>query len=304
MFSVIIPLYNKAETVERAIRSVLAQTEQNFELIVVDDGSKDNGAELVQKFSDPRIRLIQQPNGGVSAARNTGIAAATNEYITFLDADDEYLPDFLATIRDLIRDFPQAEIWGTDYWKIFPDGEKKQPVIRGLNKNHRGMISDYFFVAAQSDPIFCSISICIRKKALQKVGCFPLGIKSGEDLLTWARICAHGPAAYTAVPLANYYQEEIANYRPTRVPQKGNFVGKELINLLQKYRSRSLRKYIVLWQKNRISCFTRLNMRKEALGDCLKSLQYWPFEKKIYFYIFLNLMPQIVVHFIMTRSKQ
>jgi len=299
MFSVVIPLYNKADTIERAIRSVLAQTEQNVELIVVDDGSTDNGSERVRAFCDPRIHLIRQPNGGVSAARNTGINAAKYEYITFLDADDEYLPDFLKTMKELIQDFPQAGIWGTNYWYVYPDGSKKLPIIRGLSSDFRGVIPDYFAIAAKSAPIYCSISVCIRKTILQEIGGFPLGITSGEDLLTWARICAKYPAAYMNTSYAKYFLGETAGYLPTRVPQERNYVGTELVILLKKYRNKSLRKYIAFWQKNRISCFTRLNMRKEALLDCLKAMRHCSFEWKIYFYLCLNLIPYSITNLLL-----
>jgi len=89
---IVIPLYNKAACVGRAIRSILNQTMTDWSLIVVDDGSTDNGPDVVRTFNDPRIRLIQQQNAGPGAARNRGIAEATSEYIAFLDADDEWLP--------------------------------------------------------------------------------------------------------------------------------------------------------------------------------------------------------------------
>ena len=88
MISVVIPLYNKEKYIKRAIESVLNQTFQKFEIIVVNDGSTDKSAEIVQNIKDPRIRLINQKNAGVSAARNRGIQEAKYEYIAFLDADD------------------------------------------------------------------------------------------------------------------------------------------------------------------------------------------------------------------------
>src|SRR5947209_3795753 len=93
--SVIIPLYNKAPYVRRTLDSVRAQTFADYEVIVVDDGSTDGGAAVVEGFGDPRFRLIAQPNAGPGAARNRGLAEAGGEFVAFLDADDEWLPTFL-----------------------------------------------------------------------------------------------------------------------------------------------------------------------------------------------------------------
>ena len=101
--SVIIPLFNKAQYVTRAIDSVFAQTYQDFEIVVVDDGSTDGGPELVQKYRDPRLRLVRQPNQGPGAARNCGIQETTAPYLAFLDADDEWLPDFLSRYLETLR---------------------------------------------------------------------------------------------------------------------------------------------------------------------------------------------------------
>lgn len=100
---IIIPLYNKAATVARAVRSVQAQTLTDWHLIVVDDGSTDNSAEIIAGFKDGRIELVRQENRGPGAARNTGIARAASEYVAFLDADDELLPEYLANAVTAVR---------------------------------------------------------------------------------------------------------------------------------------------------------------------------------------------------------
>jgi glycosyltransferase involved in cell wall biosynthesis len=102
LFSVIIPVYNRANVVGEAIRSVLAQTEQDFEIIVVDDGSRDDPRRYVEKFGDPRIRFHAQENRGGGAARNAGIDLAQGRYVAFLDSDDHYLPTHLETMRRLL----------------------------------------------------------------------------------------------------------------------------------------------------------------------------------------------------------
>jgi glycosyltransferase involved in cell wall biosynthesis len=102
-FSVVIPVYNRADVLDGAIRSVLAQTEQDFEIVVVDDGSKDDPSRVVESFGDPRIRFHRQANRGGGAARNAGIDLARGRFTAFLDSDDIYLPDHLATMRGLLE---------------------------------------------------------------------------------------------------------------------------------------------------------------------------------------------------------
>ena len=299
-FSVIIPLYNKAETIGRAIRSVLNQKYSDFELIVVDDGSTDHGADIVRGFHDPRIRLIQQENGGVSKARNTGIEAAKYDYLTFLDADDEYLPLFLYTIYSLILRYPNSSMFACSYWFQFLDGTNKPLIIKGVQKGFVGPLNNYFDIAIFSAPPLWTGAVCIKKKALQKEGGFPLGVTSGEDLLTWVKIYIHHSLIYENIPMAIYHLDAAGEYLPTRIPQKDDLVGKELLRLFQEEPTSGLKKYIAFWHKNRASCFLRLTMRTACLKECIKVLKYYPGYKKIYLYIFLALLPQFLTRKVFT----
>ena len=111
MVSVVIPLYNKADTITRAIQSVLKQTISEWELIVVDNGSTDDGGRHVEAIKDSRIRLIRQENKGVSMARNRGVEEATCDYIAFLDADDEWKPLFLEQSLSLQKEYPECDLY-------------------------------------------------------------------------------------------------------------------------------------------------------------------------------------------------
>ena len=115
MISIVIPLFNKASHIKDTIESVLAQSYQNFELIIVNDGSTDNGPKIVREIKEPRILVIDQANAGVSAARNRGIDAAKGDLIAFLDADDLWNPDFLSAIMRLYQRFPWAGLYATAY---------------------------------------------------------------------------------------------------------------------------------------------------------------------------------------------
>lgn len=110
LISVIIPLYNKESSIAQTLQSVFSQDYSDFEIVVVDDGSTDNSVEIVEAMNDPRIRLIKQENGGPSKARNTGVKNAKGEWILFLDADDEMLPNALETFKNIINAHKDIDI--------------------------------------------------------------------------------------------------------------------------------------------------------------------------------------------------
>ena len=114
-FSVVIPVYNRAAELRLAIQSVRAQTCQDFEIVVVDDGSRDNPQEVIESFRDPRIHFIRQPNAGGGAARNRGIDETRGRFVAFLDSDDVYLPHHLASMHALLKDTQDiagyARVW-------------------------------------------------------------------------------------------------------------------------------------------------------------------------------------------------
>ena len=115
MFSIVIPLYNKENLIEYSIRSILSQTFQDFEIIVVNDGSTDNSVSIAESVMDSRIRIINQTNAGVSAARNRGIKEARYNLIAFMDADDEWKPDYLDTQYRLIQKYPECSVFACNY---------------------------------------------------------------------------------------------------------------------------------------------------------------------------------------------
>ena len=209
MFSVVIPLFNKASFVGRAIDSVLGQTVTEFELLVVDDGSTDGGSRVVERFHDPRLRLLRQENAGVSAARNRGIEAALGRWITFLDADDEWNIDFLETILRLTNRFSEAGLCATAYSIVTPDGRSRSPKFRGIPKSGwEGIIDDYFRCAAFSEPPVCSSAVAIRREVFADVGGFAPGKRMGEDLDMWGRIALKYPVAFSS-RIGSIYHKDI-----------------------------------------------------------------------------------------------
>ena len=305
MISVIIPLYNKAGSIAQALDSVLAQEYQDFEIVVVDDGSTDGGASVVENYDDARIRLVRQENAGVSAARNRGIAEARGEHVAFLDADDEWMPGFLSEIVALQREFPQCRAQATAYVNnccgVISSLVLKRLPFEGV----RGVLTNYFEVASYSHPPLCSICVCIERALLQEIGGFPVGIKSGEDLLTWARVAVRTQWAYSTRALAIYNWGEGYDKKnlPPRRQDKGDPVGKGLLAI---YRENShivgLRKYLSHWHKMRASVAIRYGERMETLGEVGQSLKYNPLNYKVAMFAVLALLPYKIYQGIIARG--
>lgn len=206
--SVVIPLYNKAAHIERAVSSVLAQTFQDFEIIVVDDGSTDNGADIVKVINDPRIILLKQKNAGVSVARNRGIEVAKSDLIAFLDADDEWRVEFLYTILRLRKKYPNAGLYATDYViQINKNSFRKTKINSVPSAPWEGILPNYFKAATLGEPPVCSSAVCIPKSVFEVVGGFPVGEPLGEDLDMWGRIALQYPVAFSRYIGAIYHQE-------------------------------------------------------------------------------------------------
>ena len=213
--SVVIPLYNKGPYIARALNSVLAQTFQDFEVIVVDDGSTDDGAEIVRGFKDLQIRLIQQKNQGVSAARNRGIEAARAEMVAFLDADDEWLPGFLETILRLRRKFPEAGLYGTAYEVRFPGSIVQRVYIKDEGER---LLSSYFGALVNfGSNTFNSSSFAAPKNVLIGVGSYPLGVKWNEDGTLWGKVALQYPVVYSPEICSVYHQYSANN--STGIPE-------------------------------------------------------------------------------------
>ena len=207
-FSVVIPLYNKAAYIERAVNSVLNQRIPCDEVIVVDDGSTDNGVEKVKSIASDKIKLIQQKNQGVSAARNTGISACNNEYVLFLDADDIWLPNFTEEIAKLQKNFPEAGLLATAY--AFKEEQKIIPARLKAVPKGIGIIEDYFLSCIKADLPVTASSVAIKRSLLKKIGSFPVGMAMGEDQLTWSKI-AYQADIYFSNTICVHYDRGVAD---------------------------------------------------------------------------------------------
>lgn len=206
MFSVIIPLHNKAPYIEKAIQSVLIQTYQEFELIIVDDGSKDNSFEIAERFKSPKVQIVRQMNCGVSTARNNGVKLARNNYIAFLDADDWWEPAFLEEMKALITEFPEGALYASSYFKV-KNGKNIPAKIGVPNGFERGYF-DYIKAYAISPwmPVWTGVTI-VKKSVFEEMNGFKPALKLGEDFDLWLRIGLQYKVAFLNKPLAYYNQD-------------------------------------------------------------------------------------------------
>lgn len=207
--SVVIPLYNKGKYIGRAMSSVLMQTRQPFEIIVVDDGSTDDGPEKVQAFSDQRIRLFRQENKGPGAARNAGLARAKGKYVAFLDADDEWLPSFLETGVAFLEDGTAkiAAVW-TGYYK-HPSGKRNNIGMEELNGIFEIGAGTEIAVVEKIIDFIWTCSGIIRTDVVKKWGGFFDDYKClrGEDRYLWLKLLFNERFRIIPEPHTVYHRE-------------------------------------------------------------------------------------------------
>lgn len=224
-FSVIMPLYNKAPFVRKALQSIASQTYRDFELIIIDDGSTDNSAAICEEFFQTfnhslahSIKVnrsfvhsfIRQTNSGVAAARNRGVAESHGEFVCLLDADDWWETNFLEEINKLIKEYPDAGIYASNYIYYKPG---KTHVALKLERGYMNYPEAYLHSDAM--PVWTGAA-CMPRKVFDEIGGFPVGIKLGEDFLLWAKTALHYPVAFSEKPLAYYNNDVPASLRATR----------------------------------------------------------------------------------------
>lgn len=210
--SVVIPLFNKAPFIRRAIESVLGQTLRDFELFVVDDGSTDGGADIVASYDDPRLTLIRQPNAGPAHARNRGLAEAKGEYVAFLDADDEWMPEFLESSLGVLMGFRESPACVSSGYLLYPGAHSMRSMWQ-----RRGVRAGVFHVAPGDDPGLIAHllaymqpwSTIARTEVVRQYGGFCGRGKClyGEDSYLWLKVLLNHAVAFSMRPLAKFHSE-------------------------------------------------------------------------------------------------
>lgn len=273
MISVVIPLYNKVAYIAKAVESVRAQSWPDWELIVVDDGSTDGSPEVVERYSDQRIRLIRQINAGVSAARNEGVRQARADVVAFLDADDHWSPSHLVCLDKVRRAWPDAVAWATAYYVVGASGQSRAIRLPSEQIGAATLMANYFDqVRTHEHPIHSS-AIMVKRDVFLRLGGFPVGVSAGEDIIMWARLACVGPIGYWGEPTAYYLAPPIAaevRDQFLRRPQTPDAVADALAELTQHPSlGKSVGMFLADWHRIRAMLFLERNERHQAWLELL-----------------------------------
>ncbi|MDF5080807.1 glycosyltransferase family 2 protein [Vibrio parahaemolyticus] len=219
--SVVIPLYNKEELIESCLMSVINQSKKVDEIIIINDGSKDNSVNVVKNViennKDHNIILFEQENQGVSVARNKGISLASFEYICLLDADDLWKKEFISKVHELIYNYPDASMYCLGHEVVRKTGRFKPK--HGLKSGFQGYVDD-FFKSSLVGSVAKSSKVCIKKSKLEQGNLFPEGVTAGEDLYVWISLALKGKVVCDTESLCivNQIEDESRGARVNSVP--------------------------------------------------------------------------------------
>lgn len=203
-FSIVIPLYNKEKYVYASLQSVLNQSFENYEIIIVEDSSTDNSFEIVSTIKSEKVRIIKHDfNKGLSASRNTGIKNATGKYIAFLDADDFWKDTYLGEVFSLIKSYPEAKLFATNYEEVHQNNVVLLPNNNAKNLEERVIIRDFFTISL-AQPLYCPSSLCVEKSIFNAIGFYNETIRYGEDVDFNIRVNSSFQLVYSKKPLVSY----------------------------------------------------------------------------------------------------
>lgn len=269
LFSVVIPVHNKAPHIGRCIRSVLEQTCKDFEILLVDDASTDDSIAEAQRFTDSRIRLMRRdtPGPGGYAARNLGVKNARGQWIAFLDADDQWQPLHLEKMKKLAQQYPNVFFMSCGWEKKKEGGINTNLYFQRFHRygNHQLNLKEYLQAGVDNMlPVWTSVA-CIKKKSPLTTNLFPAETtaKRGGDIHTWLRImCYHKKMAWSCHAGAIYHTDSqnmvtksaktgSTLLQPKIFRQLAQNLHKEEITLLRKYFNTRLKKSLITSIKNK-----------------------------------------------------
>jgi glycosyltransferase involved in cell wall biosynthesis len=275
--SVIIPTYNRSDHLRAAILSVLGQTYQDFEVIVVDDASTDDTADMVRNIRDPRVRYVRHStNRREAETRNTGVRSAIGEYIAFLDDDDEWLPQKLQREVELLEKSP-AEVGGVYTGCLNVDRSSGRVRGRVVPTKRGNILEDM----AVKNWVGTPSTVLFRRECFARVGLFDESIAFGVDYDMWIRIAAAYRIEYISEPLVKYY------IQGDRLTTNHELVIRGLENQLIKYRGLFCKSREGLSRRYRIigTLYCYNGDLKKGRRSLLKAIRTNPFELRQYFHL-------------------
>jgi glycosyltransferase involved in cell wall biosynthesis len=305
--SVVIPLYNKEQYIYRAIVSVINQITLADEIIVIDDGSTDQSETEVKKIICDRLIYIKKQNTGEGATRNFGVNIAKNELVAFLDADDEWKPDFLSEIERLYNNFPDCGMYATSYDIVDFGKTQSAPDTKLLPPGPWiGIIPNLFELMQHCSPFFPS-SVAIPKKVLHQTSGFPEGVRQGADRMLWTKIGLNYPIAYSPQKKVIYHRD--ANGRASDFYEVESFTANLIQNLIEQQQvpDNLLPEVINFWTALRIQKAShRINAGDKQLArDLLKSIGFSKkYQMKVIKWFVISYFPIWFINFVRKFNKE
>jgi len=281
-FSVVISVFNKEKYIADTLKSVLAQTFTDFELVILNDGSTDNSEAEILKFNDPRIRYFSKENSGASAARNFTIQQANSKYIALMDADDYWYPFYLEEQNRLINQFPNESVFATAT-EIKRNGKtfKNSYSIKTFGTD--ATIVDYF-EASQLDSVLLSISTVLKKEVFENVGWYDPKIKSGEDTDFYVRIGLKYKVVFSPEVCATYIVRKNSLFKSVKnLDEKANFEAYEVFEK----NNPELKKFLDL-NRYSLCILAKMEGNKEAFQKNFKKINLENLSKKQQFLLKQN----------------
>lgn len=309
-FSIVIPVYNKANQIIPTIESVFRQKFTDYEVVLVNDGSTDNLLQVLQPYAG-RIRVINQKNGGVSVARNTGIQAAEGEFICFLDGDDEWLPDHLDLLQGLTCKYPHSDVFVTSHIVHFPNGKEQCSSAKveacsmdEVCDDFLGLLNRFGYGLVHTN------SMCIRKQFMlcHNISFMP-GIRIGEDTDVWYRAALYAAVVFSKKATTVYHRENSTATKNSFFTENWIFSLREK-DLLSDPDIPDQRKqsYLRLLDRYQLTCSRELMMRKQrdAAKKALNNVRYKTGKRYRLMYVFCRLpyaVCKIAYQHLMNKGK-
>lgn len=292
LVSIVMPIYNTERYLPEAVRSVLAQTYQNWELLVLNDESPGDARSVMAGFDDPRIRFLEHKNGGPAFTRNRGIQESRGEFIAFLDSDDVWLPEKLDKQLALFRRNPDVGVVYSQRETIDEQG----CVLQGYKPQlHSGMILDRLYV----DNFVCMSSAIMKRAVFEKVGLIDERLRMSEDFDYWLRVACF----FSFAPL----DEALVRYRvhTAQVSKNTDYRIKTVWEIRDRF-DREFGQYVGFWARRRAKALhfshkayrnESIAPRGEVLANYLRALLWYPPDRFSWRGVLRMLTPRLLVRF-------